>query len=81
MKQFKNLKSIGDLFCLMIETKKKHLVHHLVCRLLKLVLTFHVATVGVDSCFSAIKLVKTDTHNHRVGDEFLSACLVSYIEK
>ncbi|RID49995.1 LOW QUALITY PROTEIN: hypothetical protein BRARA_H00754 [Brassica rapa] len=55
--RFKNLKNLGDLSRLMVETKK-HLVHPLVYRLLKL----------------------TATRN-RIGDEFLSDCLVCYIEK
>ncbi|XP_048594755.1 zinc finger MYM-type protein 1-like [Brassica napus] len=77
--RFKNLKNLGDLSRLMVETKK-HLVHPLVYRLLKLVLTLPVATASVERCFSAMKLVKTATRN-RIGDEFLSDCLVCYIEK
>ena len=77
--RFKNLKNLGDLSRLLVETKK-HLVHPLVYRLLKLVLTLHVATASVERCFSAMKLMKTATRN-RIGDEFLSDCLVCYIEK
>ncbi|ESQ30895.1 hypothetical protein EUTSA_v10012171mg [Eutrema salsugineum] len=57
-----------------------HLAHPLVYGLLKLVLTLSVATASVERCFSAMKLVKTTTRN-RIGDEFLSDCLVCYIEK
>ncbi|EOA29689.1 hypothetical protein CARUB_v10016211mg [Capsella rubella] len=77
--QFKSLKSLGELSRLMVKTQK-HLAHPLVYRLLKLVLTLPVATASVERCFSAMKLVKTAARN-RIGDQFLSDCLVCYIEK
>ncbi|CAA7017715.1 unnamed protein product [Microthlaspi erraticum] len=77
--RFKNLKNLGDLSRLMVETQK-HLAHPFVYRLLKLVLTLPVATANVKRCFSAMKLVKTSTRNS-IGDEFMSDCLVCYIEK
>ncbi|XP_024004806.1 uncharacterized protein LOC18028820 [Eutrema salsugineum] len=78
-KRFSNLKSLGDLSRLMVETQK-HLAHPLVYRLLKLVLTLPVATETVERCFSAMKFVKTTSRN-RIGDQFLSDCLVCFIEK
>ncbi|XP_056843368.1 uncharacterized protein LOC108808591 [Raphanus sativus] len=77
--RFNNLESLGDLSRLMVETQK-HLAHPLVYRLLKLALTLPVATATVERCFSAMKFVKTASRN-RIGDQFLSDCLVCYIEK
>ena len=77
--RFKNVKNLGDLSCLMVKTQK-HIAHPLVYRLLKLVLTLPVATVSVERCFSAVKLVKTTARN-RIGDQFLSDCMVCFIEK
>ena len=77
--RFKNLKSLGDLSLLMVETQK-HIAHPLVYRLLKLVLTLPVATASVERCFSAMKLVKTSLRN-RMGDHFLSDYLICFIEK
>jgi len=57
----------------MVETQK-HFAHPLVYRLLKLVLTLHVATGSVKRYFSAMKLVKTASRN-RIGDQLLSDCL------
>ena len=68
--RFKNLKSLGDLSLLMVETQK-HISHPLVYRLLKLVLL---------RCFSAMKLVKTALRN-RMEDHFLSDYLICFIEK
>ena len=76
--RFKNLKSLGDLSLLMVETQK-HIAHPLVYRLLKLVLTLPVATASVERCFSAMKLVKTSLRN-RMGDHFLSDYLICFIE-
>ncbi|XP_013628198.1 PREDICTED: uncharacterized protein LOC106334457 [Brassica oleracea var. oleracea] len=77
--RFHNLESLGDLSRLMVETRK-HLVHPLVYRLLKLALTLPVATATVERCFSAMKFVKTASRK-RIGDQFLSDCLVCFIEK
>uniref|UniRef100_A0A0D3ECA3 TTF-type domain-containing protein n=1 Tax=Brassica oleracea var. oleracea TaxID=109376 RepID=A0A0D3ECA3_BRAOL len=76
---FKNVENLGDLSCLMVKTQK-HIAHPLVYRLLKLVLTLPVATASVERCFSAMKLVKTAARN-RIGDQFLSDCMVCFIEK
>ncbi|ESQ38930.1 hypothetical protein EUTSA_v10001868mg [Eutrema salsugineum] len=78
-KRFSNLKSLGDLSRLMVETRKD-LIHPLIYRLLKLALTLPVATATVERCFSEMKFVKTTSRN-RIGDQFLSDCLVCFIEK
>ncbi|KAF8114630.1 LOW QUALITY PROTEIN: hypothetical protein N665_0035s0009 [Sinapis alba] len=77
--RFANLEGLGDLARVMVETKK-HLSHPLVYRLLKLVLTLHVATATVERSFSAMKIVKTTLRN-RMSDEFLNDCMICYIEK
>ncbi|KAL0744546.1 hypothetical protein Bca4012_086059 [Brassica carinata] len=77
--RFKSVEHLGDFSCLMVKTQK-HLAHPLVYRLLKLVLTLPVATASVERCFSAMKLVKTAARN-RIGDQFLSDCMVCFIEK
>ena len=46
---------------------------------LKLVLTLHVATVTVERCFSAMKIVKT--RRNRISDQFLNDCVVCFVEK
>ncbi|XP_013608239.1 PREDICTED: uncharacterized protein LOC106315002 [Brassica oleracea var. oleracea] len=60
--RFANLKHLGDLSWLMVETKKL-LSQTLVYRLLKLSLILHVATATVERCFSGIKTVKTVLRN------------------
>ncbi|XP_048606722.1 uncharacterized protein LOC125583584 [Brassica napus] len=77
--RFKSVENLGDFSCLMVKTQK-HLAHPLVYKLLKLVLTLPVATASVERCFSAMKLVKTVARN-RIGDQFLSDCMVYFIEK
>ncbi|KAJ9537419.1 hypothetical protein OSB04_030152 [Centaurea solstitialis] len=63
----------------MVETKK-HIIFPKVYFLLKLALILPVATSSVEHAFSALKLIKTSTRN-KMGDQFLSDYLVSYIEK
>jgi hypothetical protein len=55
---FANLNTISELAKLMVTTNK-HLVFPSVYWLLKLVLVLPVATVSVERCFSAIKIMKT----------------------
>ncbi|XP_010484985.1 PREDICTED: uncharacterized protein LOC104763292 [Camelina sativa] len=76
---FSNLKNLGDLARLLVETRK-HMSYPLVYKLLKLVLILPVATTTVERCFSAMKFIKTHRRN-RIGDEFLNGCLVCFIEK
>ncbi|KAF8069345.1 hypothetical protein N665_1141s0006 [Sinapis alba] len=77
--RFTNLESLGDLARVLVDTRK-HLSHSLVYRLLKLCLILPVAIESVERCFSAMKIVKTTSRNS-IGDEFLSNCLVCFIEK
>ncbi|KAK1357572.1 hypothetical protein POM88_050828 [Heracleum sosnowskyi] len=77
--RFAHLNGIGDLARVMVQ-KKKHLSYPLLCQLLKLALVLPVATATVERCFSTMKLVKSDLRN-RIGDEYLSYCLISAIEK
>ena len=77
--KFTDLKCLGDLARVMVETRK-HLSHPLVYRLLKLSLILPVATATVERCISAMNFVKTTLRN-RIGDVFLSDCLVCFIEK
>ncbi|VFQ84042.1 unnamed protein product, partial [Cuscuta campestris] len=77
--RFSNLNGLGDLSTVLVETKK-HTTFPLVYKLLKLSLVLPVATAGVERCFSAMNLVKTYLRN-RIGDEFFSDCLLSYVEK
>ncbi|XP_024979792.1 zinc finger MYM-type protein 1-like [Cynara cardunculus var. scolymus] len=76
---FVNLNGIADLARLMVATRK-HLIHPLVYRLLKLTLVLPVATATVEICFSAMKFVKTDLRNQN-GDDFLNYALICTIEK
>ncbi|KAI3766200.1 hypothetical protein L2E82_16252 [Cichorium intybus] len=77
--RFNQLKSIGELAKKMVE-EQKHIIFPKVYLLLKLALILPVATASVERAFSAMKLVKTDLRN-KMGDQFLSDSLVSYIEK
>ncbi|XP_010445800.1 PREDICTED: uncharacterized protein LOC104728537 [Camelina sativa] len=75
---FTNLKSLGDLAQVMVETRK-HLSHPLIYRLVKLSLILLVAASSNERCFSVMNIVKTTSRN-RIGDQFLSDCLVCYIK-
>ena len=77
--RFHQLKSIGELAKKMVK-EQKHIIFPKVYLLLKLALILPVATASVERAFSAMKLVKTDLRN-KMGDQFLSDSLVSYIEK
>ena len=59
---------------------KKHETYPLVYLLVKLALTFSVATATVERSFSAMKYIKTELRN-RMGDQWMNDCLVVYIEK
>ncbi|XP_024965711.1 uncharacterized protein LOC112505902 [Cynara cardunculus var. scolymus] len=77
--RFANLSGITGLARLLVETKK-YKTYHLVYRLLKLALVLLFATVTVERCFSAMKIVKLDLRN-KIGDEFLNAAMICTIEK
>jgi len=76
--RFANLKSLGDLARVMIETRK-HLSHPQVYRLLKVVLTLPIATATVERCFSAT-VVKTTLRN-RISDQFLNDYVVCLVKR
>ncbi|XP_050241354.1 uncharacterized protein LOC126690285 [Quercus robur] len=77
--EFLELKGIGDLARKMVE-KNKDVIYTLVYLLVKLVLTFPVATATVERSFSAMKYIKNELRN-RMGDQWLNDCLTVYIEK
>jgi len=78
-KRFDNLDGIADLAKVMVQTNK-HVTFPLVYKLLKLVLVLPVATASVERCFSAMNVVKKKLRN-KMGDQFMSDCLVCYVEK
>ncbi|XP_016502841.2 uncharacterized protein LOC107820981 [Nicotiana tabacum] len=78
-KRFSGLRGLGNLSIKLVETKK-HGTYPLVFQLVKFVLLLPVVTGTVERVFSAMKLIKTDLQS-RMYDEFLSSCLVPYIEK
>ena len=59
---------------------KKHETYPLVYLLVKLALTFSVATATVERSFSAMNNIKNELRN-RMGDQWMNDCLVVYIEK
>ncbi|XP_052621086.1 uncharacterized protein LOC111877426 [Lactuca sativa] len=77
--RFNNLKGIGNLAKMMVETNK-HTIYPMVYLLLILALILPVATSTVERAFSAMKLIKNDLR-HKMSDQFMNDCLVSYIEK
>ncbi|VYS52161.1 unnamed protein product [Arabidopsis thaliana] len=76
--RFANLKSLGDLARVMIETRK-HLSHPQVYRLLKVVLTLPIVIATVERCFSAT-VVKTTLRN-RISDQFLNDYVVCFVKR
>ncbi|XP_049410402.1 uncharacterized protein LOC125873526 [Solanum stenotomum] len=77
--RFSNFNGLCDLSRKLVETKK-NLNFPLVFRLVKFVLLLPVATASVERAFSAMKFTKNALRN-RMNDEFLSGCLVPYVEK
>ena len=77
--RFSNIQTIAELSQKMVETRK-HDRYPLVYRLLKLVLVLPVATATVERIFSGMKIVKTNLRS-RIGDQFMSDCLICYVEK
>ncbi|XP_076949155.1 uncharacterized protein LOC143621695 [Bidens hawaiensis] len=77
--RFANLKGIADLAKVMVKARK-HISFHLVYRLLKLVLVLPIATVTVERCFSAMKIIKTNLCN-QIGEDFLNVCVTCSVEK
>ncbi|CAD6333648.1 unnamed protein product [Miscanthus lutarioriparius] len=77
--RFSNIQTVAELSQKMVKTRK-HDRYPLVYRLLKLVLVLPVATATVERIFSSMKIVKTNLRN-RIGDQFMSDCLICYVEK
>ncbi|XP_071707423.1 uncharacterized protein [Rutidosis leptorrhynchoides] len=77
--RFSDLKGIGHLAKMMVETNKS-IIYPKVYLLLKLALILPVATSTVERAFSTMKLIKNDLRN-KSGDQFMNDCLLSYIEK
>ncbi|XP_057247350.1 uncharacterized protein LOC104893473 [Beta vulgaris subsp. vulgaris] len=76
---FRELKDLGELSMMLVETEK-HTTYKLVYLLLRLVLILHVATASVERVFSSMKTMKSKLRNS-MGDQFLNDCLVTYIER
>ncbi|GAV66288.1 Dimer_Tnp_hAT domain-containing protein/DUF4371 domain-containing protein [Cephalotus follicularis] len=78
-KELCELKGIGDLAKKLVELKKD-VVYPFVYKLIKLTLTLPVEPATVERVFSAMKVVKSRLQD-RMGDDWLSDCLVTYIER
>ena len=64
---FLELQGVGELAEKLMKTRK-HDTYPLVYLLVKLVLTFHVATAILEKKISAMKYIKNKLHN-RIGDQ------------
>ncbi|KAM6540555.1 hypothetical protein CsatB_005002 [Cannabis sativa] len=73
------LTTISDLCQWLVKTRKAE-VFPLVYRVVTLILTLPVSTNTTERSFSAMNLVKTTLRN-KMEDEFLSDCLLVYIER
>jgi hypothetical protein len=73
--RFRKVKSIIDLYVMLVETKE-NLSHDMVYNLLKLVLILPVATASVERVFSSMNYVKNKLRN-KMGEQFLNDCLVT----
>ncbi|KAK9677159.1 hypothetical protein RND81_11G124600 [Saponaria officinalis] len=77
--RFQNLKNLGELSILLVETNK-HVSFALVFLLLKLVLILPVATASVERVFSSMTFVKNKLRNS-MSDKLLNNCLVTFVER
>ncbi|KAK9666925.1 hypothetical protein RND81_14G221200 [Saponaria officinalis] len=77
--RFQNLKNLGELSILLVETNK-HVSFALVFLLLKLVLILPVATTSVERVFSSMTFVKNKLRNS-MSDKLLNNCLVTVVER
>ncbi|KDO48311.1 hypothetical protein CISIN_1g035478mg, partial [Citrus sinensis] len=77
--RFQNITSLSELCRRLVETIKSQ-IYFLLDRLFRLVLTLPVSTATIERAFSAMKLIKT-THRNKLENEFLSGCMVIYIER
>ncbi|XP_060965214.1 uncharacterized protein LOC133034190 [Cannabis sativa] len=73
------LTTISDLCQWLVKTRKAE-VFPLVYKVVTLILTLPVSTATTERSFSAMNLVKTTLRN-KMEDEFLSDCLLVYIER
>ncbi|XP_060180723.1 uncharacterized protein LOC132610448 [Lycium barbarum] len=78
-KRFSDLNGLCDLSKRLVRTKK-HSCYPLVFRLVKFALLLPVATASVERAFSAMKFIKNELRS-RMNDEFLSGCMVPFVEK
>ncbi|KDO62887.1 hypothetical protein CISIN_1g0442171mg, partial [Citrus sinensis] len=79
LQEFQNITSLSELCRRLVETRKSH-IYFLLDRLIRLALTLLVSTATTERAFSAMKLIKT-THRNKIENEFLSDCMVIYIER
>ncbi|XP_024039248.1 uncharacterized protein LOC112097887 [Citrus clementina] len=79
LQEFQNITFLSELCRRLVETRKSQ-IYFLLGRLIRLVLTLPVSTATTERAFSAMKLIKT-THRNKMENEFLSDCMVIYIER
>uniref|UniRef100_A0A7N0UR35 HAT C-terminal dimerisation domain-containing protein n=1 Tax=Kalanchoe fedtschenkoi TaxID=63787 RepID=A0A7N0UR35_KALFE len=77
--RFQQVKDLGGLSCMLVETSKDKTFSY-VYLLLKLVLILPVATTSVERVFSGMSFVKSRLRNS-MGDQLLNDSLVTFIEK
>ena len=76
---FLELQGVGELAEKLMKIGK-HDTYPLVYLLVKLVLTFYVATAIIERSFSAMKYINNELRN-RMRDQWMNECLVVYIER
>ena len=76
---FLELQGVSELAEKLVSPKKNE-TYPLVYLLVKLALTFLVATVTVERSFSTMKYIKNELRN-RMRDRWMNDCLMVYIEK
>ncbi|KAM6553414.1 hypothetical protein CsatB_014176 [Cannabis sativa] len=76
---FAVLETISDLCQWLVKTRKAE-IFPIVYKVITLILTLPVSTATTERSFSAMNIVKTTLRN-KMEDEFLSDCLLVYIEK
>ena len=79
LQEFQNITSLSELCRRLVEIRKSQ-IYFLLDRLIRLVLTLPVLTATTERAFSAMKLIKI-THRNKMENEFLSDCMVIYIER
>ncbi|XP_060966733.1 uncharacterized protein LOC133035065 [Cannabis sativa] len=76
---FNVLATISDLCQWLVKTRKAE-IFPIVYKVITLILTLPVSTATTERSFSAMNIVKTTLRN-KMEDEFLSDCLLVYIER